>query len=110
MDGMSVPPMKPTFEELGEQIDEELSKWHSSGIDPAQVGINGLMLDQQVQAIMQILCDKDYITRSELDYVYREKILAKLRELRKQIAPQIARAKLMEGIKPLWGPNGQPLN
>jgi hypothetical protein len=94
-------------EQLAKQIDEEIEIWHSKGIDPSNVNVNAFMLDQQVHALFDLLIEMDIITREELDYAYRKKLLPQLQGIRKELEPQLARAKIQQGLPKLFGPNGE---
>jgi len=97
--------------QVAKEIEEELDKWNKVGIDPSVININVFILDQMVHACFDLLIEKEIFTRNELNYIYRKKLIEKLREIRKELEPQIARAKIAGSIDPqIFGPNGDLIN
>ena len=97
-------------EKLAKEIEVELETWQKKGISPDLININTFILDQMVHACFDLLIEKEVFTRDELNYIYRQNLIKRLQDIRKELEPQIARAKIQGGVNQIFGPNGDPID
>lgn len=97
--------MEYTLAELEELIKEEMKEWQKLGVgDPAEViTINMFALDSQNSALVDLLVEKEIITKEEHKIASATRTLKSMRELRpefEKFKQQLNRDRLLVGGKP----------
>ena len=98
------------LDELDILISYEMNEWAKSGLETGSVGINGFMMDCQLQAVIKALAEYGVLTNDQLNDTYKPLLLEHLITMRQKLEPAVRRARIAQGMQEgLLGPNGQPL-
>ena len=75
---------------------KELEKWDVLGVDIGRLEATGgtIRISQRIDALVSLLLEKEVFTEEELDLRFATLATENLKELRKQIEPQVQAVKL----------------
>lgn len=104
---------KTPEEVVDDMLDAEQEEWIKLGADPNRLGLKAHKITAEIKTISFFLNELG-ISNDRLQYVYKEKLVETLKEMREDIEPIILQARReAAGIavpdKTIIGPNGERL-
>jgi hypothetical protein len=88
---------EPTeLEKAQARLKNELEKWDVLGVDIGTVQTQGGMvrLSQRIDALIHVLLEKGIFVEEDIDMAFCVKSVESLEEIRKEIGPAVAQARL----------------
>lgn len=106
----AVDPEIQRMEELDQLIAQEEKQWQIAGVSRNMLNTDTYFLDFKVRTLLRIVEERLGITENEMNIMFKEVVLEKLKEDRKMLV----KAMQMQHIaiprpKGIIGPNGTPL-
>lgn len=99
---------KYTMTKLDVEITNEMRAWARAGMATDGIQVDAFEMDMTVSAAFELMFEKGILDREEWVQKKRELTLAKLREIRANVEPQIRRQRIAAvGMPKLLGPNGE---
>lgn len=99
---------KYTMTKLDIDITNEMRAWARAGMNTNGISVDVFEMDMTVSAAFELMFEKGILDRNEWMQKKRELTLEKLREIRKNVEPQIRRQRITAvGMPKLLGPNGE---